>query len=103
MSTPRLIPDQQRQLSRRDFFRRAACAGIGMTATYCAIRDLRLINAAAASDPTNDYKALVCLFLFGGNDANNMLVPTDQVTYDSYALARALLAIPQANLIPLTL
>ncbi|GAL20035.1 hypothetical protein JCM19235_4235 [Vibrio maritimus] len=53
--------------------------------------------------PNSDYKALVCVFLFGGNDGFNMLVPTDNAHYDEYATARPAIAIPQASLLPLSL
>jgi uncharacterized protein (DUF1501 family) len=49
-----------------------------------------------------DYKALVCIFLYGGNDGMNMIVPTDTATYDKYAAVRKGLAIPKANLVNLT-
>jgi uncharacterized protein (DUF1501 family) len=52
---------------------------------------------------TGDYKALVCLFLYGGNDANNVLIPNDPTYYNTYAAARGNLTIPKANLLPLTL
>lgn len=42
-----------------------------------------------------DYKALVCLFLFGGNDSWNTVVPRGQAEYDTYALARQTLAVPK--------
>ena len=54
-------------------------------------------HAAAASD----YKALVCIFLYGGNDANNMIVPLDSAGYANYAQTRSYLALPQAQLLPL--
>ena len=70
-------------LTRRSFLRRTAGAGLGVAAATHAIRDLRLINTAmAAQGPVTGYKALVCLFLAGGNDSNNWIVPTDQTTYD---------------------
>ncbi|WP_394152552.1 DUF1501 domain-containing protein [Vibrio maritimus] len=53
--------------------------------------------------PDGDYKALVCVFLFGGNDGFNMLVPSDNAHYDEYATARPAIAIPQASLLPLSL
>ncbi|MCG7496542.1 DUF1501 domain-containing protein [Vibrio sp. Of7-15] len=53
--------------------------------------------------PANDYKALVCVFLFGGNDGFNMLVPRDNSHYDEYAAARPDIALPQADLLPLSL
>ena len=48
----------------------------------------------------NDYRALVCLFLTGGNDGHNTLVPTDGA-YSDYASARPILALPKDSLIPL--
>jgi uncharacterized protein (DUF1501 family) len=48
-----------------------------------------------------DYKALVCVFLYGGNDGMNMVVPTDATRYDQYANVRRGLAIPKASLMPL--
>ncbi|MCL9774778.1 DUF1501 domain-containing protein [Vibrio methylphosphonaticus] len=53
--------------------------------------------------PNNDYKALVCVFLFGGNDGFNMLIPNDNAHYDEYMTARPDIAIPQASLLPLSL
>lgn len=108
---PRRPTPEQADLSRRDLFRRAACAAVGTLATASMVRDLRMINAAAADalpDAPVDYKALVCIFLNGGNDANNLLVQTEDVPasnfygYNAYAAARADLALPLANLLPLT-
>jgi uncharacterized protein (DUF1501 family) len=48
-----------------------------------------------------DYKALVCVFLYGGNDGMNMIVPSDAPRYDQYAKVRAGLAIPKASLVGL--
>src|ERR1035438_10573350 len=61
-------------ITRRDFIRRAACAAVGTAAMTSAIRDLRFMNAAVAQSNIgpNDYKALVCVFLQGGNDSNNL-------------------------------
>jgi uncharacterized protein (DUF1501 family) len=83
-------------LTRRDFIRRAACAAVGTAAMTSAIRDLRFMNAAIAvqSVPT-DYKALVCIFLAGGNDSNNLIVPTIPSEYNNYAAIRtSTLALP---------
>lgn len=90
-------------LSRRQFLGRAACTAMGSTSLLSAIGTLRLFNAtlAAQTAPIDDRKALVCLFLFGGNDANNMLLPYDQASYDSYALERDVLALPRENLLPI--
>src|ERR1019366_4927426 len=46
------------------------------------------IYSAPVSAQTTDYKALVCLFLYGGNDGNNMVVPYSDAGYASYATAR---------------
>src|SRR5882757_1516508 len=81
--------------SRRQFIRQAACAAVGTAALTAAIRDLRFMNAAVAQSNINDYKALVCIFLAGGNDSNNLIIPTIQAEYDNYAAIRTpVLAIP---------
>ena len=49
-----------------------------------------------------DYKALVCVFLFGGNDGLNTITPMDAARYQQYAAVRGPLALPQGNLVPLT-
>jgi len=87
--------------TRRTFIRQAACAALTTTGILNTIFDLRRLSAAPVD--TSDYKALICLFLFGGNDANNVIVPHDNNGYASYAAARGILSIPQASLLPLTL
>src|SRR5438128_4789379 len=88
--------------TRREFIRQAACAAVGTAALRCSLRDLRLMNAAVAQTNINDYKALVCIFLAGGNDSNNLIIPTVQSEYDSYAAIRgSMLALPQGSLLPL--
>jgi uncharacterized protein (DUF1501 family) len=64
------------------------------------MRPFGALNALA--NTTTDYKALVCIFLFGGNDANNMFVPFDTKGYANYASLRANLALAQNTLLPLT-
>src|SRR5436305_1626288 len=93
--------EQKKHLqTRRAFCRRASCAAVGTWALSSTIRDLRLINSAIAqAPPPTDYKALVCLFLSGGNDANNWIVPTDTTTYADYASIRGILALPQSSLL----
>jgi uncharacterized protein (DUF1501 family) len=86
--------------TRREFLRQAACAAVGTAALTSAIRDLRFMNAAVAQTGINDYKALVCVFLSGGNDSNNLIVPTENTEYNNYASIRTpVLAIPQASLL----
>jgi uncharacterized protein (DUF1501 family) len=82
-------------MTRRGFIRQAACAALGTGALSAAIGDLRFINSAAAQSISGDYKALVCIFLSGGNDSNNLIIPTIQSEYDDYAGIRSdVLAIP---------
>ena len=87
--------------TRRTFIRQAACAALGTTGLLNTLFDLRKISAATVA--TGDYKALVCLFLYGGNDANNVIVPHDTSGYASYAAARGALAVTRESLLPLTL
>ncbi len=94
--------------SRRDFIRRAACAAVGTVALNATLRDLRFMNAAVAQSNIvpGDYKALVCIFLAGGNDSNNLIVPTIQSEWNNYAAIRStILALPISgapyNVIPL--
>ncbi len=84
--------------TRRQFLRQSACAAVGMTAAAHTLFDLRRIAAAA---PLADYKSLVCVFLYGGNDGNNVIVPALGSDYTQYAGARAGLALPQSSLLAL--
>jgi uncharacterized protein (DUF1501 family) len=89
--------------TRRQFIRQAACAALGTAALTSAIRDLRFMNAAVAQSNVQDYKALVCIFLQGGNDSNNLVLPTIQQEYDNYATIRTpVLAIPQSAILPIS-
>ncbi len=92
--------------NRRQFLRQCACAALGTTSIASTIWNLRSIRAATANSMRlqvpGDFKALVCLFLYGGNDANNLIIPRDNTDYNAYAAARQGLAIPQASLLPIT-
>ena len=91
------------ELSRREFIRRAACAAVGTAAMTSAIRDLRFMNAAVAQSNITDYKALVCIFLQGGNDSNNLIIPTSAAQYTYYNTTRTpVLAIPQSAILPVS-
>jgi len=88
--------------TRRQFIRQAACAAVGTWALTNTIRDLCLVNAAMAQTTVTDYKALVCVFLQGGNDSNNLVIPTLTSEYQSYAAIRSpVLAIPQSAALPI--
>ena len=84
--------------TRRDFLRTAACA-LGGAVAASTVESLGLVDAYAQN--TGGYRALVCVFLNGGNDGNNMVVPLDDVSYGEYATVRAGagLAIPRESLL----
>jgi uncharacterized protein (DUF1501 family) len=88
--------------TRRDFLVRTGCAALSAAAFQAGFKQFGLINAyaQAQTNAPSDYKALVCIFLNGGNDSNNMVVPTG-AGYTPYAAVRqsAGLAIPQASLL----
>ena len=83
--------------TRRDLLRLACCSAAGATLVG-GLSKFGLMSALAQG--TSDYKALVCVFMFGGNDGNNVLVPIDS-RYSAYQQTRSVLAIPQAALLPL--
>jgi uncharacterized protein (DUF1501 family) len=88
----------EKAINRRDFIRRSACAAVGTAAMGNCLRDLHFMNAALAQGPFTDYKALVCIFLSGGNDSNNLIIPTNSSEWASYASIRTpVLAIPNAD------
>ncbi|MDR6114380.1 uncharacterized protein (DUF1501 family) [Sphingomonas sp. SORGH_AS789] len=81
-----MIHDQ----SRRAFLKRSALLGLAGTATPF-VTSLAAIGEAAAAT-ASDYKALVCVFLYGGNDYANTLVPYDETSFAAYRAARANIA-----------
>jgi uncharacterized protein (DUF1501 family) len=87
------------RMSRRGFLKTTCCtAAAGVAAA--SFGRLGLVNAMAQTG--TDYKALVCIFMFGGNDANNLIVPLSSSDYNNYAKIRAGLALPQGQLLPVT-
>jgi uncharacterized protein (DUF1501 family) len=83
------------ELKRRQFLKMMSAAG----ATGLGLGTLASLNAAAQTAP--DYKALVCLFMYGGNDGNNMLVPRELTEYNLYQRVRTGLALPRDSLLPI--
>jgi uncharacterized protein (DUF1501 family) len=82
--------------SRRSFLATASMAAAGNALGF---RPFGMLNALAQT--TSNYKALVCIFMFGGNDANNMLIPFDTTGYGNYSTVRGALALPQNTLLQL--
>ena len=95
--------------ARRDFLRQACCAAVGSTGVLSTLAQLRLIGAVAAAGASRvraaavpaDYKALVCVFLYGGNDGSNTIIPTSATDYSDYARVRGALAVSQSSLLPI--
>jgi len=79
-------------LHRREFLKRASAASVAATAAPWALQ-LAAIGDAAAATGGGDYKALVCVFLHGGNDYGNTVIPYDDVSHQAYAAIRPTLAI----------
>ena len=98
-------------LSRRRFLSQVGCGAMGMTGVVNTLAHLKLMQGAlnAQSGGGGGYKALVCVFLAGGNDANNMLIPLTGTARNHYQGAgttntpgRGTLTIPTAVMHPLT-
>src|SRR5579875_753948 len=84
-------------VSRREFLKRTGYA-LGATAL---VSQFGLLSALAQSSSGSDYRALVCIFMSGGNDAFNMLVPMQSDLYSLYSAARPAIALPQSQLLPI--
>ena len=90
-----------------NILRRQFLTQLTALSTTASMSSLSLMNALAQAAPGEDYKALVCVFLFGGNDGNNTIIPVEASEYAAYAGARGAqadggVAIPQAELVALT-
>jgi uncharacterized protein (DUF1501 family) len=77
--------------TRRGFIRIGAA-----TVGSLALRPFGLLPAMAQNGP--DYRALVCVFLFGGNDSNNSVIPMDDTSYQAYQSLRGGLALGSSDL-----
>ena len=73
--------------ARRLFMRQASVMG-ALTGAGAPLALNLLAAGSAAADTTGDYKALVCIFLFGGNDSYNMVLPTDSTSWAAYTATR---------------
>ncbi|MCG2585788.1 DUF1501 domain-containing protein [Massilia sp. TS11] len=82
--------------SRRAFLQRASALSLTGVAAPWALNLAAMAEAAAAT--ATDYKALVCVFLYGGNDYANTLIPYDSTNYTAYANLRPVLAYTRAEL-----
>ena len=87
--------------SRRQVFGQASCAAVSSIPVLNTLLNLRLASelAAVTAPASGEYRALVCLFLSGGNDSFNMLVPRSSAEYATYQTSRSNLALTPAELI----
>ena len=81
-------------MDRRHFLQHAGALGAG-----AALAQLGMFSARAQA--ASDFKALVCVFMYGGNDGNNTVVPIDSSGYAGYAVTRGPIALAQNTLLPL--
>jgi uncharacterized protein (DUF1501 family) len=88
-------------MPRRAFLRQlGALSALGLASRLDLIR----FASEASAQTQADYKALVCVFLFGGNDGNNTVIPLDAAGYGQYAAIRPATSginLPQASLLPI--
>lgn len=90
--------------TRRDFIRLSCCSAATLS-TLAGLGRFGMMSALAAGPTCTDYRALVCIFLFGGNDSNNLIVPMDS-RFSQYQTARGDpsmggLALPKSTLVTL--
>ncbi|HMZ80106.1 MAG TPA: DUF1501 domain-containing protein [Acidobacteriota bacterium] len=84
---------QNNIFSRRNFLKLTASSGL-----LAALGQFNLVEAAQVQD----YKALVCIFLFGGNDGHNTVIPMATNEYNAYLAKRGSLALTGNKLLPIT-
>ena len=94
----------KQQAQRRQFLKQSACVALLGSGTAAMSGKLQLMSSAMAQSSNyadlQDYKALVCVFLYGGADSFSMFVPTEDDAYNRYAASRSSLAIAQDSLLP---
>ncbi len=89
---------QSSRVSRRHFIQlgASAAAAYGLLGGPGSRRE-----AYGATADTSGYKAIVCLFMYGGNNSFNWIVPTSATQYATYAQSRSNLALANSSLLPL--
>ena len=86
---------RNRGRNRREFLR--SCCALGAAGVASQLARFGLVTSHAQT--ASDYKALVCVFFFGGNDSNNMIVPIDS-RFNSYQTMRGPVALASDVLLP---
>jgi uncharacterized protein (DUF1501 family) len=87
-------------LARRDFLRQAVRMSAFAGTPF--VMNLMAVGAASAQSVSSGHKALVCIFLAGGNDQSNTVVPRSGAAYTTYERARPTLALPATSLRPIS-
>lgn len=99
-------PSSSTPVSRRRFLGGLGASTCGAMSSLPALNTLLNLQlsegvAAASTPTTGEYRALVCVFLGGGNDSFNMLVPREPAAYAEYRASRGILALPPEQLLPI--
>lgn len=89
-------------MKRRDFLKSTIAASVGAATMPALMLHSQMATAATGQMTFGDYKALVCVYLAGGNDSMNCLIPTDASEYADYAATRQALAIAQNDVLPIS-
>ncbi len=99
-------------MKRRDFLRNTICSTLACASGSALLTQLGMMNTALGATcpgypPVTDYKALVCIFLTGGNDSYNLLIPRDTSRFNTYMASRGHqssggVGIEQVDLLPIT-
>jgi uncharacterized protein (DUF1501 family) len=90
--------------TRRDFLLRSGALSAGGLAARLAPLSLLGLAGTSRAQAASDYKALVCVFLYGGVDGNNLVVPIDAAGYAQYTAVRTVASgvnLAQAQLLPI--
>ena len=80
-----------KKVNRREFLKRTTAAAAG--AAFAHYPGMAFSQGVGTAAPFDDYKALVCVFMFGGNDSYNMLIPRSNAEYNVYAATRQNMAV----------
>jgi uncharacterized protein (DUF1501 family) len=94
-------PEMPTLLTRRNFLGASACSAMSTAGMLNTLLTLRTINAYAQDVPGDEYRAIVCLFLYGGNDSNNLALPRESSAHTKYLASRTVVGIPQNQILPL--
>jgi len=96
-------PETPALLTRRNFLGSNACSAMSTAGLLNTILTLRSINAQTIDGlaPDAPYKAIVCVFLYGGNDSNNLLLPRESSAHSKYLANRTVIGIPLTGILPL--